>query len=393
MNFGFSEEMEEMREELRQLLTEEKARSRKQGLSVTEFGSQLWSKMAQRGWLGIFAPPEVGGLGRSPLEFGVFLEALHYFGAPEIVRTLFDINSYIMATLLVHGSPELKKRFVTLMCRGEIKSSITWTEPDGGADGGMHTARAEDKGSYFLVNGTKIYNESHRCNYTCLVIKTNPHAPRGQGHSMFMVDLSSPGISINPLWMVWGLRRDEVVFDDVKVPKENLIGEKDKGWDYWHIAAQCYEWSILGNTGLLQRDFEAFIRDIKEMHDHGKLVVQLPATRAMLAEIALELEIGRSLYYRAWTSAQGLLPDLTAAAMTKLYTTEHLWQRMYGMMLDITGQYGALMPSPTATKWPSVRLGLPLSYEFGPALAVGGMPTEIQKNVIASMGLGLPSCP
>ncbi len=391
MNFSYNEDQESMRQELQQFLDEEKRRAKTQGMSTSEFGPHLWGEMAQRGWLGIFAPREYGGLGRSPLDFGIFLEALHSFGAPEIVRTWFDINSYIMATLLIHGSHDIKQSFVLPMCEGKIRSSIAWTEPDGGSDGGMHTSRAEDKGSHFLVNGTKIYNESHRCNYTCLVVKTNSSVPRGQGHSMFMVDLSSPGITMNPLWTMWGLRRDEVVFEDVKVPKASLIGKEGEGWDYWYNTAQTYEWSILGNTGLLRRDFEAFVKEIRGMDYRGKSIVKLPTTRYVLAEIALELEIGRLLYYRAWESSRGLLPDLVSAAMTKVYTTECLWQRMYARLLDIIGEYGELMPSPATRKWSIARLGLPVSYEFGPALAVGGMPTEIQRNVIASIGLGLPS--
>ncbi len=393
MDFGFTEEQKKMREELRQFLVEEKARAKEEKLPSSTFASQLWSKMAQKGWTGIFIPEEYGGMGRSPLDFGIFEEALHYYGSPEIVRTWFDINGFVLAPIVMYGSPEAKKKFLTAACRGEIRSSICWTEPDGGADGGMHTTRAIDKGDYFLVNGTKIYNESHRCNYTQLVAKTDPDAPRGRGHSIFMVDLSSQGITINPIWMMWGLRRDEVVFEDVKVPKDNLIGELNKGWDYWYQDSQKFEWTILANVGLLQKDFDNFINLIKDVRLDGKRLTEIPFNRSMLAEIAMELETGRALYYQAWASKSkdGFSPDLSAAAIAKVFVSEHLWQRMYGTMMEILGQYGGLNFSPESSKFPGVRLGLPASYEFGPALSLGGTPTEIQKNIIASMRLNLPS--
>ncbi len=393
MDFGFTEEQEKFREEVRQLLTEEKTRSKEEKLPISVFAPQLWAKMAERGWTGIFAPEEYGGLGRSVLDFGILIEALHEFAAPEIIRTWTEINGYVLSSLVMHSSEELKKKFLIPMCKGEIRSSICWTEPDGGADGGMHKTRAVDKGDYFLVNGTKIYNESHRCNCTELIAVTDPHAPRGQGHSMFMVDLSTPGISMKPLWMTWGLRRDEVVFEDVKVPKENLVGGLNKAWDLWYQDEQKFEWSILGNVALLKRDFDEFVRQISEIRHEGRLLSEIPANRIMLAEIASELEIGRLLYYQAWTSKSddGFSPDLGAAAITKIYTSEHLWQRMYATMVEIIGQYGVLNFSLESRKWPGVRLGLPASFEFGPALALGGMPTEIQRNVISSVRLGLPS--
>lgn len=390
MDFGFTEEQEKMRQEIRRIVTEEKAQAKAQGISTDEFAARVYSKITQRGWIGMFVPPEYGGLGRTPLDYGVYLEMLHYVGAPEIVRTWSDINVIVIGALVAYGSHEVKKNILSRMCKGEIKSSVCWTEPDGGADGGAHKSRAVESGDYFIVNATKIYNESHRCNYGFCTVKTDPDAPRGKGHTTFMIDLSSPGITMSPLWMMWGLRRDETVFENVKVPKANMVGGKGQGWEVWYGASQCFEWTMLGNTGLLKRDFEGFVNEIKGISYQGRKLTDSVTTRGMLAEIALELELGRLLYYRAWSSAEGVLPDLALASMAKAYTVE-LWERMYSMMIDILGQYGQLNLSPAARKWPGVRLGIPTSYEFGPALALGGMPTEIQRNTIARLKLGLPS--
>lgn len=390
MDFSFTEEQEKMRGEIRRIVAEEKAQAKAKGITTTEFADRVYSRIIEQGLIGLFVPRECGGLGRTPLDYGIYLEILHYVGAPEIVRTWSDINAIVMGALVTYGSHEVKKNVLTRICKGEIKSSVTWTEPDGGADGGAHKSRAVESGDYFIINATKIYNESHRCNYTFCMVKTDPDAPRGKGHTAFMIDLSSPGITMRPLWMMWGLRRDEVVFDNVKVPKVNMVGEKDQGWKVWYEGSQCLEWTLLGNTGLLKRDFENFVTEIKGISHQGKPLTDSVTTRSMLAEIALELELGRLLYYRAWSSAEGVLPDLGLASMAKVYTVE-LWERMYTVMIDILGQYGQIGLSPEARKWPGVRLSLPTSYEFGPALALGGMPTEIQRNTVASLKLRLPS--
>lgn len=389
MDFAFDNEIDARREELSEFLAVEKRQAKETGLSGEEFGARLWARMAKRGWLGIFLPKEYGGLGKKPVEFAAFIEALHHFGSPEVLRTWLDINSYVAATIAARGSADARERFLTAMCSGSVRCSIAWTEPEGGADGGLHTARAKDAGDHFVLNGTKIYNESHRCNYTCAVIKTDPSAPRGKGHSMMMVDLNSPGVSINPLWTMWGLRRDELVFEDVVVPKENLIGELNEGWDYWYKDTQCYEWAILANVGLLRRDFEKFLRFLSESPSHVQMLGR-ECVRDVIAEMATRLEIGRHLFYRAWTSASPLFPNLGLAAMGKVYVTESLWDWLYSSMLDLVGEPGRLAGQKQAYKWPVIGLGLGTSYEFGPALAIGGMPTEIQRDVIARDILNLP---
>jgi len=392
LNFSFTEEQQRMRDEISHVVTEAKARARASGTSSSDFTSQLYAELGQHGWLGMFVPQEYGGLGREPLDYGIFIETLHYVGAPEIVRTWADINSTVIAALVTFGSPETKQKFLPGMCKGEIKSSLCWSEPDGGSDGHVHTTRAIEEGEHFVVNGVKLWNESHRCTHTIAFVKTDPKAPRGQAHSALMIDLASPGVSMNPYWMIWGLRRDETVFENVKVPKENLVGQKKKGWDYWYGrgGCQCIEWPMLANVGLLQRDFERFIERIKEFICEGKQLTRNATTRRILADLSLDLQVARLLYYRAWSSkAENGLPDLSLAGMSKIFTTE-LWQKLYTGMINILGQYGQLEGRLAGSKHPIATLGIPTNYKFSPALAIGGMPTEIERNIIASLKLGLP---
>ena len=327
MEFGFSEAQEKMRRELPQLIEERKKIAKEQGTSTMDFALDLYKKIGEHGWIGIFIPKEYGGSAGTLLDFGVYLEALHYFRAPEVTRTWTDINIIIMSAILTYGSEEAKRKFLPPICTGDIRSSICWTEPDGGADAYAHKVRAIKKDDHYLVDGTKIYNESHRCTHTLAFVKTSMGQPRGSGHSSIMIDLSSPGITMSPLWMQWGLRRDETVFDEVKVPQENLIGTEGMGWDYWYNGVISVEWATLGNTGLLKRDFEMFVEQAKQIQRDGKALTDIPSVRDALAELALELEIGRNLYYRAWSTPKNGLLDIPTSAVTKIYTTE-LWQKL-----------------------------------------------------------------
>jgi len=387
MELAFTKEQQQLRHEISDFINEEKRLSAERNLPMETFSSELYTKLAMKGWVGMFVPKEYGGAGCSFIEWAIFLEELHYVGTPELVRTGMDLMSGVGNFLLL-GGHNVRQKFLPGMCKGEIKSSICSTEPDSGSDLGSFKTRALDEGDFFIVNGTKIYNESHRATHTCALVVTAPEAPVEKRLSVLMIDLSNPGISIRPLWMMWGLRRDEVVFENVKVPKENLIGGKNEGWEKIREAF-LGEWATLGNVGLLRRDFERFKELAKGLHYGRKRISDLAVVRHRLIELSVELEIGRLLYYRASWLRDMHKPMVLAAAMTKVFTTE-LWVRLYGVMTEMAGQYGQLQGAEAAKRLPLVRLGLPGSYEFSTSLTVGGWPNEILRDVIAQNGLGLP---
>ena len=389
MEFGFTKEQEEFRKEISDFISEEKSLSREKKLTTEKFANEMYQKMADKGWLGICIPKEYDGQGRSLFDMAILFEEFSYQGAPELVRTWMEINfGLVIPVILGYGSKDLKKRFLPLVCNGELKFSITSSEPNAGSDIAGIETRAVDKGDHFIVNGTKIWNESHRCNYTCAYVRTDTGAPREEGLSSLLIDLKSPGISINPIWMHWGLRRDEVVFEDVKVPKENLVGEINRGWDAISDGVVA-EWSMIANSGLFRRDFDRFIGMLKGMKHQGQPISKIPSVRHKLAELAMEIETARLLYYQSWWKRSEGLPALVEAAMSKVFVMD-LWERIYNDLIDMLGQYGQLEWSRDTKRWPILKLALTTQYKFGPALAIGGWPSEVQRSVIAQLRLDLP---
>ena len=384
----FTQEEENFRQEIRRFITSEKKSSKARGLPSDVFVSELYAKMTEKGWTGMFIPKEYGGTGRKETDWAILIEELAYSGAPEILRTALDMISFIGGGLMIPcGSPEVKRKFLPGLCTGDITVSIGSTEPATGLDMDLFTTRAVDKGDHFIVNGVKIYNEAHRSNHLCVILQTAPEAKSVEHKmSVIMVDLASPGVSVRPLWMMWGLRRDEVVLDNVKVPKENLIGPKDGMYQYV-VEALSAEWGTLSNVGTLRRDYERFIELLKATGG-SRLLSAMPGIRNQLAELEMELEIGRLLFYKTWWLREQRKPAGVTGAMAKIHVTE-LWPKLYGVLTEIAGQSARLEGLEAAMKWPMARLGLTYSYEFSPSLTIGGGPTETQRDYVAQQGFGL----
>jgi alkylation response protein AidB-like acyl-CoA dehydrogenase len=215
-----------------------------------------------------------------------------------------------------------------------------------------------------------------------MVVRTDPNAPKHKGISEFVVDMKTPGIDVRPLVDIVGEHHfNEVFFDDVKVPKEWMIGEKDRGW--YQIAAQLdYERSgierVLSNYPLF-RDALQYARETGQNKD--------PIVRNKLAQMQIELELGRSLVYRvAWMLTQGGVPNYESA-MAKCFCTE-VEQRIAETVSSLLGDYAVLMPDS-----PAVRLSgrAAREYLYAPAYTIQGGTSNVLRNIIAIRGLGLQS--
>ena len=385
MDFGFTAQEDKFREELHQFLEREvtwdtMVETREYGMAYGPLWRGVLRKMGARGWLTPTWPPEYGGLGASEATRFIMRDELTYAWGP------FELIGAAMTgpTILGVGSDELKKKLLPAIASGEVEYALGYTETEAGSDLAALDMRAEDKGDYFLINGQKMFNtHCHMADYHWLAARTDPNVPRHRGISMMVVDLKTPGITIRPLITMAGWRTNEVFYDDVKVPKENLVGEKNRGF-YYLMAALDYErmWPM----GRYQRLFDELVQYVRETKRDGKPLSADPLIGQKLAELAIEIEVNRLLYYQlAYILDRGEVPNYQSS-MQKIFATE-LGQHITEAGMEITGLCGQLMKG---SKW-ALFDGAMEHYRCWSVIeTVGGGSSEIMRNIIAIRGLGLP---
>ena len=234
MDFRFSETEEKFRQELLEFLDRELPAGWGEGPAPSpddEWAETLRMrrKLAERGWLTMHWPPEYGGQGASPILSLIFNEEMSYRGAPG--RDAFGARM-LGPTLMIYGTEEQKRQFLPPVARGEVQWCQGYSEPQAGSDLASLSTRAEDEGDYFRVNGSKVWTSlAHRADWMMVLVRTDPEAPKHRGISFLLVDMKSPGVEVRPIMNMAGTHEfNEVFFDDVQVPKGNLVGEKDRGW-------------------------------------------------------------------------------------------------------------------------------------------------------------------
>ena len=340
-------------------------------------------QMGHDGWLGVGWPKEFGGQGRSPIEQHLFFEIAHYEGAPLPVLPLNTVGPSLMR----FGSEEQKKEFLPRILRGEVEISIGYTESDAGTDlASIKTAAVRD-GDYYIINGAKVFTSlAHTSDYIWLAARTDPTAPKKHhGISVFLIPMNTPGITIKPLYTMPGERNNYTFYDNVRVPKSCLIGEENKGWKY--ITTQLdFERIMLSPSSPMRRNIEDTIRWAKETKVDGTPIIEHQGVKTTFAELLMEVEVLKILNYQvAWLITNGVVP-YAEASMVKVFGSE-LYQRVNGTLLQIMGQYGQLQAQ---SKWAPLRGRVEKAFRSDIVFIFGGGAIEVQKNIIAMAGLGMP---
>lgn len=393
MDFRFSEGEEVFRQEVLDFLKRELPTK---GMSIVtiwegeteeewEFARQFTKKLGQKGWLALWWPKEYGGLGESDVKYLIFNEEMAYHRAPRV-----DVagTGIIGPTIMVHGTEDQKKRFLLPTARGEIIWCQAYTEPGAGSDSAGIQTRAVEDGDDYIINGQKLYTSlGHHADYCYITTRTDPNAPKHKGLSYFLVDLKSPGITIRPLINMLGAHSfNEIYFDEVRVPKENMLGKKNEAWKIMMATLNFERCTLASLAGQARRALDELMACAKEVRHNSKPLVQEPMVRQKLAELAIEVQIARLLTYRViWMQGKGLFPSYEAS-LAKTFGDE-LNFRIARIGMDILGLYGQLA---RGSNWAPLAGWTASAYQgtLG-SLFAGGTP-EIQRNVIASIGLGLP---
>ena len=389
MDFKFAPEEEAFRTDVREFLDKELPQGWLGHVGLgdhedREVYLQMKKKLAQKGWLTLAWPEEYGGMGASHMQQLIFSEEMAYRRAPGVDSSAIKL---LGPTLMIHGNEEQKADFLPPIARGESQWAQGYSEPGSGSDlASLQTSAVED-GDDFVINGSKIWtSRAHWADHFFMLARTDPDAPKHRGISFFLLDADTPGITIRPIVNMLGLHEfNQVFFDNVRIPKRNLVGEQNRGW-YIGATLLDFERSGVEYPASGKHALELLVRYCKETKRNGKTLSQDPLVRRRLADTAIEVEASRLLCYEvAWMQSQGMLPN-KEASMGKVFGTE-VQQRLAATGMRILGLYGQL-----AQGDPRAPLDAYIErmYLATVSWTIGAGTSEIQRNIIATRGLGLP---
>ncbi len=389
MDFRFTPEQEAFREEVRGFLQQELPPhwegtgyygEEGDGESTREVGRRITRKLAERKWLAMAWPKEYGGLGASHMQQLIYNEEMSYQGAPGS----FSMGvAWVGPAVMLYGTEEQKQRYLPRITSGEDVWCTLYSEPGAGSDLASLQTRAVQDGDDFVINGQKIWTSgADRSNWGWLAARTDPDAPKHKGISTFVVPMDAPGITTRPLINMAGQAGfNEVFFDNVRIPKENLVGELNRGWYQVAVALDFERSGIQGYAGG-RRTLGRLIAFVQEQPD---TVRRNPMLRMRLADRAVELAAGTYIAYRIpWMQSQGMIPNYEAS-ISKLYGSE-LTQRLALTGVQLLGTYGGLEPG---SKWAPLHGRLERSYLSSVASTIAAGTSEVQRSIIATRGLGL----
>ncbi|MBI5947419.1 MAG: acyl-CoA dehydrogenase family protein [Chloroflexi bacterium] len=349
-------------------------------LGGSEFTRQFRQKLAGKGWLTMGWPREFGGQGASYMTQTVYMEEMSSRGAPGA----YDQGVWLAGpALMMYGTKEQQGRWLPGLRSAREGWCQLFSEPGAGSDLASLTTRATRDGDDYIINGQKIWNSgAQHADWGILLARTDPDAPKHKGISYFLLDMKTPGVNVRPLYNMMGTDHfSEVFLEDVRVPASCLIGDENRGW-YISTTTLDQERSSINRIVMSRSTLAELIQYVRET----------PALRARdeirheLAERHMEFEIGRWLCYRvAEMQSQGRVPNYEAS-ISKVFGTE--LQRQMGVTgMRVLGMAGQVEPpSPYAPlKGRIERWAL-----AAPSYTIAGGTSEVNRNIIATRGLGLP---
>jgi len=290
-------------------------------------------------------------------------------------------------TLMQFGSEAQKQRFLPRILSGEEIWCQGYSEPGSGSDLASLKTRAELVGDFFVVNGQKVWTSNAQfADWMFCLVRTDPTAPKHKGISYVLIDMKTPGITVRPLVQMTGDKGfNEVFFEDVKVPRENLVGELNEGWRVANTTLS-HERNMLGSSTRTQQMFQGLMQLARTRRRNGKPASADPVLRQRLADLAIRVESMKYHSYRQLTDLlRGRSPGI-GASVNKLVSTE-LNHAICALAIEVLGDYGTL---DRKSRYVVNRGIWPYEFMFTLGLIIGGGTSQIQKNIISERGLGMP---
>ncbi|MBW1687130.1 MAG: acyl-CoA dehydrogenase family protein [Deltaproteobacteria bacterium] len=401
MDLKFSKEDEEYRLRLRKWLKEnvgagaqgsesammERAASEDAGAAKDPMaGARIWPRrLHDAGYVGLEWPKEYGGQDASFTQQVIVGEETGRVRMPPLINQIG--LTIIGPTLVQHGTEEQKERFLRRILRADDLWCQGFSEPEAGSDLASLRCRAEVKDDEFVVNGQKVWTSlAFLSDWMFLLVRTDPDAPKREGISYLLCDMKTPGITVRPLRNAAGGQHFcEVFLDNVRIPRENLVGKLHGGWAIARSSLD-HERSGLAGVMALEETLGRLWRMASKLDRGSQKAVEDPSTRRKLAQHWMEIEGLRHLGYRTLSNQIAGKPPGAGSSVGKLFASE-VRQEMTRTALRVEGPL-----APVAKKSPHVvdRGRWHAAYFDALAHAIGGGTSEIMRNVIAEKILGLP---
>lgn len=391
MDFNYSAEDEAFRTEFRAWLEANKQFAPHRAEVMGDEGGSGWDtqvrwakKLSEGRWLAVNWPKEYGGRSLNVMQTIIYNEELARLG---LAAPMIGMGISLLGPTLIHwGTEEQKRQHIPKILKAEEIWCQGYSEPGSGSDLASLQTRAVEDGDDFVVNGQKVWTSlAHRADWQVLLVRTDPSAPKHKGISYLLVDMHSPGITVRPLVQITGESGfNEVFYDNVKVPKENLVGEINQGWQV-SIATLMYERVSGGTRHPIERTINELVELAKKVDFQGVPAREHPYVRQRLAQFSSDSRCLRLSRYRSLSAQlRGRVPG-PESSFGKLFATE-LNLRVAMFADELLGPYAALEGGKDAIehgKWAHRLLAA-----RGLTIAAGS--SEIQHNIIGERVLKLP---
>ncbi len=393
MEFGFTKEQDEFRRRVesffeRELTPKLRAEVERNG---SGWSPDLYMRMIKGGIGRLLIPPEYGGEHTCPMSMGVLHEVMARAEVPRNVIAIFNSTLHHTSIVIMRsGTEEQKQRWLPELFEGRLRCTQGLTEPGCGSDLASVQMRAVEDGDEYVLTGQKIFNNGRLCTHIILATRTDPNVPKHKGITLFMTRIQDvPGVTITPMVTTSGWERNIVSFDEVRVSKRDMIGGKNEGW-YVLMRQMDLERSGININVEWVNAFEQFVSWVKAQTRDGKPLAQHAAVRERLADLRRELFIGWLLCYQIMDLQETKQDATLRASFGKLYNSE-IGEHLANLAIDIAGRNGiAEKTGELGAKYSPHKGLLSRLYKDSRIHQIAGGTSEIQRNIIAQRGLGLP---
>jgi len=394
MDFGFTAEQEAWRQEIKAFLKDNPPHKFKNDAGWDNswghnaFSYEFVKLLGKKGWIALTWPKEYGGQERPWMDLLILFEELAYSRSPWSAACICWSMSN---TILELANEELKREFLPGIGKGETMLWLAMSEPDAGSDLLAMRTTAIEQDDHYLVNGQKVWSALADLSHYGLLFtrtETDPDVPKWASISLFLLDKSLPGVTVQPMKSMFGsVFHSEVFLDNVRIPKRYLLGEKNQA--VIHLAKTLEFdrfWARFPKAAFCQRINDELVEYAKETRRDGRLLSEDPAVRHKLVENAIEVESCRLVLWNVgWKIDRGL--SLTYEASAAKVLADEMGQHFFNRGMQIMGPSAYLGES---DKWDSLRANMRHWYLWTAGDSLAGGTSEIARNAMATTGLGLP---